>query len=234
MKKTLILLTENHMDELEKIFDRIPIESVDEVICIDYQSSDGTAEFLKKKGIPIISQDIPGPGAGIRIALERSSGEILTFFIPNGVEDPEDISLLFEKIEMGNDLVIASRFIKGGRNSEYKKIIRLKEWLSRMFINGVNTLWNTRKNLFDPLNSFFSARKDALQRLNPDQSSSLINLQIAIRALKLHLRIGEIPTNEAVQTDKKKKIGFQPRLGHLKVFFLEILNGYGFERKVIE
>lgn len=231
MKKTLVLLTLNEIDGLKAIFDDIPLDAADEVICVDGGSSDGTIDFLNEKKVPILTQEAPGRGSAFRTALERSTGDILLYFSPDGNEDPKDIPLLFEKIEQGYDLVIASRFMPGGKNEEDEQIFKWRAWVNRAFTYAANVLWNTRDYVSDTINGYRAIRKDAFFKLNTDEPGFPIEYQTTIRAMKLHMRIGEIPTIEGPRIGGEVKAeSFPTGLGHIKVFLGEIINGYSFER----
>jgi glycosyltransferase involved in cell wall biosynthesis len=235
MKKTLVILTLNEIEGVKALFGSLPLNAADEVICVDGGSTDGTAEFLKEKGIPVISQEAPGRGTAIRTALARSTGDVLLFFSPDGNEDPEDIPLLFEKMTQGLDLVIASRFARGGRNEEDDCLFRWRAWVNRAFTHAANVLWNTVDYVHDTINGFRAIRRDMMERLNLEESTFSIEYQMTIRAMKLHLRIAEVPTNEGKRMGGTVKAqSFPVGLAHLRVLWEEIMNGYQFERKVAE
>lgn len=235
MKKTLVLLTLNEIEGIKKLHDKIPYDAADEVICIDGGSTDGTVEFMKGKKIPVITQDTPGRGQAMRLALHRSTGDVLLYFSPDGNEDPADIPLLFEKMEQnyGFDLVIASRFIEGGKNEEDDKFFKWRAWVNMAFTKAANTLWNTRRYVHDTINGYRAITRESLERLNTDVTGFPIEYQMTIRAMKLHMKIGELPTVEGQRIGGEVKAkSFEVGLGHVKVFYQEIMNGYQFERTV--
>ncbi len=233
MKKTLVILTLNEIDGLKVLFDRIPLNSADEVVCIDGGSQDGTVEFLTGRGVPVLSQEAPGRGSACRTALSRCNGDVLLFFSPDGNEDPQDIPILFERIAQGYDMVIASRFLPGGRNEEDGGLIRPRSWVNRAFSYMANFLWNTGDPVTDTINGFRALRREAMIRLNSDESGFALEYQITIRAMKLHMRIGEIPTVESPRIGGAVKArSFPVGWRHILIFLQEIINGYSFERSL--
>src|SRR3990167_1578820 len=107
MKLSLVFLTLNEIIGLEAIFDKVPLDAVDEVLAIDGGSTDGTLEFFKKKNIPVFVQETKGRGEAFRLAFKKARGDALLSFSPDGNEDPYDISRFKPLIEEGNDIVLA-------------------------------------------------------------------------------------------------------------------------------
>ena len=69
----LILLTLNEIQGLETLWDQLPIGEFREVVGLDGGSTDGTQEFLRAKGIPVVVQPIRGRGVAFRCAAEACS-----------------------------------------------------------------------------------------------------------------------------------------------------------------
>ncbi len=232
MKKTLVLLTLNEIDGLKALFDKIPLNSADEVVAVDAGSTDGTREFFKGKGIRIIDQKTLGRGEAFRVALRNTTGDVLLYFSPDGNEDPNDIPILFKKIEEGYDLVIASRFMKGARNEEDDQVFRWRAWVNRAFTYMANLLWNTREYVHDCINGFRVIRREVLEEINTDEVDFPIEYQMTIRCMKLKKKIAEIPTYEGNRIGGEVKAkSFPVGWGHIKVFLKELINGYGFTKE---
>lgn len=126
VQTTLVILTRNEIEGMSALINKIPFDAVDEYFAVDYNSTDGTVEFLKKNKIKLIHQKKPGRGRAFEIAAKNAKGKYLIFFSPDGNEDPRDIRKLV-KLAQGNDLVIASRFMKGSRNEEDDKLFKFRK-----------------------------------------------------------------------------------------------------------
>ena len=197
MKKingTLVILTRNEIKGLNEIFDKIPRDIIPEIICVDGKSIDGSIEFLKKKGINVITQEKMGRGEAFRIACKHAKYENLVFFSPDGNENPADITKLFFWLEKGYDMVIASRFMKGSRADDSKEFIPIRSIGNRTFTTIINILW--RGKLYDSINGFRGIKKSKFNLINPDAEGFGIEFQVSMRALKLKFKIKEIPTIE--------------------------------------
>lgn len=193
-KTSLVILTRNEIEGVKAIIRKIPFEAVDEFFAVDYKSTDGTVEFFEKHEIPVIKQKNPGRGEAFKLATKKSKGEFLVFFSPDGNENPADIPKLIGLLKAGNDLAIASRFMKNARNEEDTKILKFRAWANQMFTMAVKLLWGG--NVTDTINGYRAIRKSLFKRLNLDAEGFAIEFQMTIRSLKAKAKIAEIPTIE--------------------------------------
>jgi glycosyltransferase involved in cell wall biosynthesis len=194
-KTTLIILTRNEIEGVKEIVPRIPLDAVDEVIAVDYKSTDGTVAFFEQHKIKVIKQQKKGRGEAFRLASEQAKNSNLLFFSPDGNEDPQDIPKIVSKLNEGYDMVIASRFMKGAHNEEDDQMIKLRKWANQGFTLLANLFWHGR--LTDSINGYRIITKKAFESLKLDGEGFVIEYQMSIRALKLKLRISEIPTYES-------------------------------------
>ena len=130
---SIIILTRNEIDGVRVVLDQLPRVSHAEVFAVDYDSKDGTVEYLKRHHIRVVKQSRKGRGEAFRIGTTRAKGKYLLFFSPDGNEDPRDIPTLVKLLKNGNDLVIASRFMKGSRNEEDDQMLKFRAWANRGF-----------------------------------------------------------------------------------------------------
>lgn len=196
MKKTLVLLSFNEIEAAPKVLGSVPLDAADEVFAVDGGSKDGTVEFLESKGLRVVRQTERGRGVAFRMGMEEAQGEAVVFFSLDGNEDPSDIAKLFAKLEEGADLAIASRMMRGARNEEDDQLFRLRKWVNLAFTLIANLLWNRGPYVTDTINGFRGLRKTAFERMRPDAKGFVIEYQLSIRAMKLGLKVAEIPTRE--------------------------------------
>ncbi len=227
MKSSLIILTLNEIEGVRTLYDRIPFDAVDECFVVDGGSIDGTVEFFRERGIKVVSQEIKGRGEAFRIAVKRAEGDHLIFFSPDGNEDPGDIPKLLELLAMGYDIAIASRFLSGSQNEEDDLRFPWRAWANRAFTFIANIIWNTNRNyITDTINGYRAIKKEAFNKLNISAPGFVIEYQMSIRAMKLGLKVVEIPTVEGqriggVSTAKSIPTG----LLFLRFLLKEIMNG---------
>ena len=227
MKSSLIILTLNEIEGVRTLYDRIPFDAVDECFVVDGGSIDGTVEFFRERGIKVVSQEIKGRGEAFQIAVREAKGDHLIFFSPDGNEDPDDIPKLLELLAMGYDIAIASRFLSGSQNEEDDLRFPWRAWGNRAFTFIANIIWNTNRNyITDTINGYRAIKKEAFNKLNISAPGFVIEYQMSIRAMKLGLKVVEIPTVEGqriggVSTAKSIPTG----LLFLRFLLKEIMNG---------
>ncbi|MBI4323024.1 MAG: glycosyltransferase family 2 protein [Candidatus Omnitrophica bacterium] len=191
------MLTLNEISGLKVLLDRLPLAEVDECFAVDGGSTDGTVEFLARRGISVVGQSRRGRGQAFQIGVATAQGEHLVFFSPDGNEDPNDIVRLFAKLEEGYDMAIASRFLPGSRNEEDDKRLPLRAWANRAFTWIANRLWNRGPYVTDTINGYRGVTKAAFEGMGIDADGFVVEYQMSIRAMKQRMRVVELPTQES-------------------------------------
>ena len=76
IRVTLILLTWNEIAGVRELVPKISREWVDEIICVDGGSTDGTVEWMKEHRIPVYFQERRGRAEAFRVGLAKAKGDI--------------------------------------------------------------------------------------------------------------------------------------------------------------
>jgi glycosyltransferase involved in cell wall biosynthesis len=230
MKSSLIILTLNEIEGVRSLYGRIPFDAVDECFVVDGGSIDGTTEFFMERGIRVVPQAIKGRGEAFRIAVKEAEGDHLVFFSPDGNEDPDDIPRLLKLLIKGYDLAIASRFMPNSQNEEDDLRLPWRAWANRTFTYIANIIWNTNRNyITDTINGYRAIKKEAFNKLNINAPGFVIEYQMSIRAMKLGLKVVEIPTIEGQRIGGESTAESIPTgLLFLRFLLKEIKNGRKF------
>lgn len=224
LSRTLVILTLNEIEGVRHVYASLPLQCAGETLVIDGGSTDGTIEFFTDRGLPVLVQEVRGRGEAFRLAGERAAGEALVFFSPDGNEDPADIPRLFDLLDQGYDMAVASRFLPGARNDEDGSLFPTRKWANQLFSLAVRVLWKTK--ITDTINGFRAIRRHRLVELRTDASGFAIEYQISIRAAKRGFRIAEIPTIEGGRIGGRSTARSLPTgLAVLRVLWREIAGG---------
>ncbi|MCU0567001.1 MAG: glycosyltransferase [Oculatellaceae cyanobacterium Prado106] len=194
---SLVFVTRNEEVGVAEILPQMDLSRYAEVYAIDGCSQDATCEILERYGVKVYQQSIPGLGGATMEARKRCKTDAMIFFHPDGNEDFRDIPKFLEYLDLGYELIIASRMIKGAYNEDDSKIFKIRKWANLCFALISNTLFGSRKcKVSDVVQGFRAISCAGYDRLNLDQTNCTIDYQMVIRALKAHLRIAEFPTHE--------------------------------------
>lgn len=225
MRVSLALLTKNELPGVRALFDRIPLECVDEYFAVDGGSTDGTVEFYEARSVPVVTQQSGGRGEAFRVAFEHARGDAVIFFSPDGNEDPADLPRFRRLLEAGFDVVIATRMAPGAHNEEDEAMLPLRKWANKAFNLIANRTWNRGPFVSDSINGYRAITRRAWCTLALDESGYAVEYQSTIRAMKAGLSIAEFPTDEGRRIGPGGSPSLQLGLEFLGLYCRELWEG---------
>lgn len=127
MKLSVILLAYKEEENLRIIIPKVK-SILDEVHGSDYEvivvdtptALDNTSEVCKENNVIYVNQTDPGFGGAYRKGIATASGDALLFLDSDGSHNPDYIRSMYQKYNEGYDLVIGSRYTKGGSTVDEK------------------------------------------------------------------------------------------------------------------
>src|SRR3972149_3377085 len=128
MKISLCLMVWNELGGCMIDIPSLPREQFDEIYAIDGGSTDGTVEYLESQGIPVYRQPKKSLNAAYIYAVEKSNCDAVVVFFPKGTISTETLFQFRPLLEEGNDLVIASRKLRGAHNEEDDMLLKPRKW----------------------------------------------------------------------------------------------------------
>jgi len=213
LTSTLVIPTLNEIDGVRAILPRIDRAWVDEIVVVDGGSTDGTVEFCREQGVLVHQQTRKGMRHAYCEILPICTGEVWVTFSPDGNSVPELIPRLLDKIDEGNDLVIASRYAPGARSHDDDLVTAFGNWL---FTATVNLLYNARYT--DVMVIYRAFRRDVIFDLELDRDASYTTPErlfgttisweplMSARAARRRLKIAEIPGDEPPRIGGQRKL----------------------------
>ena len=182
----------NEAENLPHVLPFIP--DVHEVILVDGWSTDGTVEVARalRPDIRIVAQERPGKGAALCTGFEAATGDIIVTIDADGSTDPREIPAFVDALKSGADFVKGSRFLSGGGTSDMPLY---RQFGNFGFVMMVRVLYGGRyTDLCYGYNAFW---KRVLPDLALDGDGFEIETMMNIRALRVGLRVAEVPSFES-------------------------------------
>ena len=171
MKTSIILPTYNEKDNIveliQVIFAVLEPEFDFEVLVVDDNSPDGTAEAVRQHfgddariKLHVRTQE-RGLATAIRYGVEQAHGEIVVSMDTDFNHDPAIIPQMIKFLEY-YDIVIGSRFVMAGGMED-----RFRQFSSLIYNYAIRLLFGTP--VHDNLSGFFSIYRDKLLTMDLDQ-----------------------------------------------------------------
>ena len=198
MKVALIIFTRNERKNSEKIFPRIPFDSVSKTYVVDFNSTDRTKEFWRRKKITVFNQMYKGVGGAYESAFRNTQEDALIFFHPDGNMNPNDIKKFVKRLRNKEKFIIATRMIKGAENEEDDQIFKPRKWFCQTLGIIANIIWSKNSNKATDITQGYRAiTRRAFKKMNISHPDPIApDYEQVIRALKKNIKISEFPTIE--------------------------------------
>ncbi|MBF0478888.1 MAG: glycosyltransferase [Candidatus Omnitrophica bacterium] len=213
MKVTLLIPTLNEIDGMKTIMPKVKREWIDQILVVDGQSTDGTADYARAQGYDVVIQQQKGIRHAYMEALPHIQGDIILTFSPDGNSIPELIPECLNKMKEGYDMVIVSRYAKGAKSYDDDAITAFG---NKVFTTSISLLHGFPYT--DAMVIYRAYKKSLITELDLDKDESyafpekLFNTKISwepllsIRAAKRKLKIAEIPGDEPVREGGERKL----------------------------
>ncbi len=184
----------NEAQNLQYVLPLIP-GNVLEVLLVDGHSTDETVAVATElmPSIRIVEQEGRGKGAALRSGFAAARGDIIVMLDADGSTDPREIPAFVHALTVeGADFAKGSRFMRGGGTADMPFHRRLGNGafvlLVRMLFGGRYT------DLCYGYNAFW---RRVVPLLELDGDGFEIETMMNVRALKLGLKVAEVPSFEA-------------------------------------
>ena len=213
MKITLLVPTLNEIDGMKTVMPKVKKEWFHQILIVDGQSSDGTAEYAREQGYDVVVQQKKGMRHAYMEALPHVTGDAILTFSPDGNSIPELLPDCIKKYEEGYDMVIVSRYAQGAKSYDDDAITAFG---NKLFTTSISLLHGFHYT--DAMVIYRIYRKDLIQELDLDKDSSYeteeklfkTNISweplLSIRAAKRGLKIAEIPGDEPARDGGERKL----------------------------
>jgi glycosyltransferase involved in cell wall biosynthesis len=178
-------------------------EWVDEVILVDGNSKDRTREVARAvlPQIRLVRQPGRGKGDALRAGFEAARGDMIVMLDADGSTDPREIPLYVGALVAGAEFVKGTRFAQGAGTADMSPLRRCGNWC---LVTLVRLLFGGRCS--DLCYGYMAFWRRVLPALQLDATGFEIETQLSLRALKLRLRVAEVPSFEARRIHGKSNL----------------------------
>jgi glycosyltransferase involved in cell wall biosynthesis len=214
----IIIPALNEERAIGKVLAHIPDKIASEIVVVDNDSSDATADVARNLGATVVHEDRKGYGfaclKGIEYALSRHKKTSIIVFLDADYSDrPEEITSLTQPIiEQDYDMVIGSRFL-GKREKDAMPWHQVLG--NRLAVILINTLYGVH---YTDLGPFRAIKLDKLLNLDMKEQKYGWTAEMQAKAARQKLRHFEVP------------VTYRARIGTSKISGTvegTILAGYG-------
>lgn len=232
---TIVLATLNEIENLPILVNRLSnvlqnIKTSYQLLFVDDNSTDGTKEFI----IDYCSKNPPSKyifnktKRSTLIArsqgIQKSNGKYIIIMDADLQHPPEYVANIYNALLKGYDIVIASRYIKGGstgkREPERGIISRGASTLAKIFLKS-------SRYITDPVSCFLGFKNNL--NLEIDNGWKGYEIGIFLRASNTKAKVKEIPYVFANREKGKSKV--TSSFNFIRIYLIELLHAKKVERK---
>ena len=201
MRVSVVIPTYNEAQSIGRVLADIPAELVEQVLVVDSDSTDGTAEIARQMGAEVLQEPRRGYGRACLTGLAAVNAPDVVVFLDGDYSDrPGELSRLLEPLREGAaDIVIGSRLagelMAGSMPWHAVAGNRLAARLID-FVSGVR---------LTDLGPFRAASYQALIALELTESTYGWPVEMIVKGVRRGLRIIEVP------------VSYHPRIGSSKI-----------------
>jgi glycosyltransferase involved in cell wall biosynthesis len=189
---TAVIPTLNEADNLRWLLPRLA--AVDEVVIVDGESTDGTADIarLLRPDAVIIEEPPTGKGTAMRTGMAAATCDVLIFLDADGSMDPAEFDAFLALICRGFDFVKGSRYACGGGSDDLTGLRSIgNKWLTRL-ANGLY-----RGGWTDLCYGYVAMRSNVVDRLRLTSTGFEIETEMCVNAVRAGLRMAEVASYES-------------------------------------
>ncbi|MCL0050237.1 glycosyltransferase [Dehalococcoidia bacterium] len=215
----LIIPTYNERGNILPLVERIhhALSGYDyEILFVDDNSGDETAELITALSSQypvkvIVRKNKKGLASAVVDGLGQATGQIIGVMDADLQHPPEVLPDLLREVQNGADIVIASRYIKGGACQGWGLARRI---ISKGAIFLAHLLLPSTRQVRDPVSGFFIFNREVVANANLRPTGYKILLEILMEGKFRNL--AEVPFTFRVRTSGASKLNARQQIDYLK------------------
>jgi glycosyltransferase involved in cell wall biosynthesis len=192
---SVIIPTLNEVNNISEVIYKLKQVGCHDILVVDGNSVDGTAEYARRLGAKVVTQNGRGKGLALRQAFGNGylDGDIVIIMDADGSMDPEEVPMFVSAIKSGAEVVKGSRFLPKGQSEDMSATRRVGH---RLLVGILNFLFLT--SYTDLCYGYIAFRRDALRRISSRLTSQNfeIETEVCIKSKELGINVVEVPSFE--------------------------------------
>ena len=185
LKLSLVIPCYNEEDGVREVIGRTPKE-VDEIVVVDNNCTDRTAEVARSLGAVVVSEKTPGYGAAYKRGLAAATGDVVVTLDGDGTYPPEHIPMLVDELVAKRwDFLSACRFPLSDPKA-MGLTNRLGNWV--LTITAMVLFF---KPIRDSQSGMWVIRRPVLEKIHVTSDGMPFSQEIKLEAILKGFRFGE-------------------------------------------
>ncbi len=185
LKLSLVIPCYNEEEGVREVIGRCPRE-IDEIVVVDNNCTDRTAEVARSLGAVVVSEPRPGYGAAYKAGLRAATGDVVVTLDGDGTYPPEAIPGLVDTlVEKRLDFLSACRFPLADRRA-MGFMNRLGNWV--LTATAMALFW---RPIRDSQSGMWVFKRAILDRLRVTSDGMPFSQEIKLEAILCGFRFGE-------------------------------------------
>ena len=185
LKISVVIPCYNEENGVREVIGRMP-KCVDEIVVVDNNCTDRTAEVARSLGARVVPEKTPGYGAAYKAGLAAATGDVVVTFDGDGTYPPEEIPRLVDQlVERRWDFLSASRFPLTDPTAMHLTN-RLGNWV--LTIASAVLFF---KPIRDSQSGMWVFRREGLAKMRLTSDGMAFSEEIKLEAMLRGLRFGE-------------------------------------------
>jgi glycosyltransferase involved in cell wall biosynthesis len=227
MRVSVVIPTHNEAQSISLVLGDLPAELVTEVLVVDSNSTDGTAEIAAKMGARVLHEPRRGYGRACLTGLANTQNPDVVVFLDGDYSDrPSELPILLAPIIEGRaDITLGSRL---GRKSNPGALPWHQAFGNRLAAGLIRLLYGVK---ISDLGPFRAGRADILRGLELRENTYGWAVEMIVKGAIAGFRIVEVPVSYHPRIGKSKISGTVKGTIGAAWFILSRIVGYSFRRR---
>ena len=227
MRVSVVIPTHNEAQSIGRVLADLPAELVTEVLVVDSNSTDGTAEIAAKMGARVLHEPRRGYGRACLTGLANTQNPDVVVFLDGDYSDrPSELPILLAPIIEGRaDITLGSRL---GGKSNPGALPWHQSFGNRLAAGLIRLLYGVKVSDLGP---FRAGRAEVLSALALKETTYGWAVEMIVKGAIAGFRIVEVPVSYHPRIGKSKISGTMKGTVGAAWFILSRILGYSFRRR---